>query len=88
MHCILAKNILQSFQKGCFGNWALGTWKSLFTVLYCFIQFQCPISEVYHEINQACIIMLLHLNFIYINCILVVMHIASHTGTGAFKALS
>ena len=72
MHCIFTKKYtIQSFQKGCFGNWALGTWKPLFRgrsskALYCFIQFQCPIPEVYHEINQACIIMqllyLMHLD--------------------------
>ena len=70
--CIFTKkHNIQSFQKGCFGNWALGTWKPLFRgrsskALYCFIQFQCPIPEVYHEINQACIIMqllyLMHLD--------------------------
>ena len=68
---IYKKYNIQSFQKGCFGNWALGTWKPLFRgrpskALYCLIQFQCPIPEVYHEINQACIIMqllyLMHLD--------------------------
>ena len=70
--CIFTKkHNIQSFQKGCFGNWASGTWKPLFRgrsskALYCLIQFQCPIPEVYHEINQACIIMqllyLMHLD--------------------------
>ena len=68
----LQKNIIYNhFKKVVLGIGLLGTWKPLFRgrsskALYCLIQFQCPIPEVYHEINQACIIMqllyLMHLD--------------------------